>query len=153
SCWNRPNEPRAAGSGGPRLGDVAALPLPFAQFVAAHSGVAVLADIANVDLGVHEPVPLLQQQLCIPRFWRPAGRGHAVGRAFPRTTRIVDVVSRGDVGAQSRASFRHAFATLGVGSVAAVDEHDPRVAWHAAGGVAGDPALSLLDLRDGASAG
>src|SRR6202043_2650171 len=38
-----------------------------------------------------------------------------------------------------------------MGSVAAVDEHDPRLARHPAGGAAGDPALSLFDLRDGAS--
>src|SRR5580693_1240019 len=39
-----------------------------------------------------------------------------------------------------------------MGPVAAVDEYDPRLARHPAGGAAGDPALSLFDLRDGASA-
>ena len=48
---------------GPRLGDAAALSLSAAQLVAAHLGAALLADPADADLGVHEPVSLCQQQL------------------------------------------------------------------------------------------
>src|SRR5437016_12788095 len=39
-----------------------------------------------------------------------------------------------------------------MGAVVAVDEPDPRPAWHVAGHAAGDPALSLFDLCDGAAA-
>ena len=103
---------RAALFAGPGLGDAAALSLSAAQLVAAHPRAAVLADLADADLGVHEPVPLQQQQLCLPRLRRAARRGHAVGCAVPRPARPVDVVSRGDVGAQSRASLRHPAAAL-----------------------------------------
>src|SRR6266478_7818076 len=39
-----------------------------------------------------------------------------------------------------------------MGAVLAVDEPDPRPVRHVAGRTAGDPALSLLDLFDGAAA-
>src|SRR4051812_15246272 len=74
-------EGRAAAFGGPGLGDAAALSVSAAQLVAAHPRAAVLADFADADLGVHEPVPLQQQQLCFPRLWRAARCGHAVGCA------------------------------------------------------------------------
>src|SRR4029077_5179052 len=43
----------------------------------------------------------------------------------------------GDVGAQSGASLCHSAAVLRMGPVAAVDEHDPRLARHPAGSAAG----------------
>src|SRR5437764_2815613 len=104
SSWNQQNEPRAAVFGGPGLGDAAALFVSAAQLVAAHSRAVVLADLADADLGVHEPVPLFEQQLCLSRLRRAARRGHAVGCAVPWPARLVDVVSGGNVGAQSRAS-------------------------------------------------
>src|SRR5271165_4671067 len=112
SSCNRQNEPGAALCGGPHLGDAAALSLSAAQLVAAHPGAALLADPADADLGVHEPVPLLQQQLCLPCFWRAARRSYALGCAVPWPARLVDVVSRGNVGAQSRASLRHPAPSL-----------------------------------------
>src|SRR5260370_22135101 len=112
SSWNRCHEPRPALFGRSRLGDVTALSLFAAQLVAAHARAALLADAADADLGLHEPVPLYQQHLCLPCLWRAARRRHAVGRAVPRPARPVDVVSRGDVGAQSRASLRHPVAAL-----------------------------------------
>src|SRR5438132_5531465 len=47
------------------LGDAAALSLSAAQLVAAHPGADLLADLADADLGFHEPVSLPQQQLCL----------------------------------------------------------------------------------------
>src|SRR6266436_7883199 len=96
----------------PGLGDAAALSLSVAQLVAAHSRADLLADLADADLGFHEPVSLRQQQLCLPCLWRAARGGHVVGRAVPRPARPLDVVSRGDVGAQSRAPLRDAAASL-----------------------------------------
>src|SRR5205085_11379683 len=55
----------------------------FRSLVAAHPRDAVLADLADADLGVHEPVSLQQQQLRLPRFRGIARRGHAVGCAVP----------------------------------------------------------------------
>src|ERR1700761_1485080 len=133
SSWNRQIEPRAEILGGPHLGNAAALSVSLTQLVAAHARAAVLADLADADLGVHEPVSLQQQQLCFPRLWRAARRGHAVGRAVSGSARPVDVVSRRNVVAQSGASLRHPAAALRVGLVAAVDEHDPGLARHAAG--------------------
>src|SRR5689334_4669658 len=112
SSWSRQIEPTAAIFGGPRLGNAAALSLPPAQLVAAHARAALLADPADADLGLHEPVSLPQQQLCVPRLWRAARRGDVVGRAVPRPARPLDVVSRGDVGAQSRSSLCDAAAPL-----------------------------------------
>src|SRR5580693_4740569 len=43
---------------------------------------------------------LYSNQLCLPRLRRPARRGHVVGCAVPGSARLVDVVSRGDVGTQ-----------------------------------------------------
>ncbi len=94
-----------------------------------------------------------EQQLCVPRLRRSPGRGDAVGRTVPRAARLVDVVPRRNVGAQSRASLRHPVAALRVGRVAIVDEHDPGTARPRTGGAAGDPAVSLFDLRAGAAAG
>src|SRR4029077_15628508 len=54
---------RGAVLAGAGLGDVAALSLHPAQLLAAHAGAALLADPADADLGVHEPVPLPEQQL------------------------------------------------------------------------------------------
>src|SRR5262249_4751007 len=112
SSLSRRNEPAAAIFGGPRLGDAAAVSLFAPQLVAAHPGAAVLANPADADLGVHEPIPLLQQQLCLPCLCRAARRGHAVGRAVSWAARPFDVVSRRDVGSQSRASLRHPAAAL-----------------------------------------
>src|SRR6516164_6812081 len=133
------------------MGDAVALSLSAAQLVAAYARAALLADPADADLGLHEPVPLRQQQLCLPRLRRAARGGHAVGCTVPWPAGPFDVVSRGDVGAQSRASLRHPVAAIRVGPVVVVDEHDPRFAWDDAGGAAGDPALSLLDLLIGAA--
>src|SRR5882724_10827177 len=109
--WSRSRErPRVFRRSG--LGDAAALSLSAAQLVATHPGADLLADLADADLGFHEPVSLPQQQLCLPRLWRAARRGHVVGRAVPRPARPLDVVSRGDVGAQSRAPLRDAAASL-----------------------------------------
>src|SRR6516165_1684204 len=94
--WSRRRE-RSQAFGCPGLGDAAALSLPAAQLVAAHRRADVLADTADADLGLYEPVSLLQQQLRLSRFRRAAGCGHAVGRLVPRPARLVDVVSRGDV--------------------------------------------------------
>src|ERR1700746_1446027 len=79
SSWYRHNEPRVAIFGRPRLGDAAALSVSAAQLVAAHPRAAVLADLADADLGVHEPISLQQQQLCLPGIWRAARRRHVVG--------------------------------------------------------------------------
>src|SRR6266478_2730018 len=109
--WSRSREgPRVFRRSG--LGDAAALSLSAAQLVAAHPGADLLADLADADLGFHEPVSLRQQQLCLPRLWRAAGCGHVVGRTVPRPARPLDVVSRGDVGTQSRAPLRDAVASL-----------------------------------------
>src|SRR5262252_8751898 len=134
------------------MGDAAALSLSAAQFVAAYARAALLADPADADLGFHEPVPLRQQQLRVPRLWRAARGGHAVGCAVPASARPFDVISRRDVGAQPRASLCHPVAAIRVGLIVVVDEHDPRFAWDDAGSAAGDPALSLLDLLIGAAA-
>src|SRR5438094_370812 len=48
---------------GPGVGDAAALSLHPAQLVAAHPRTIVLADLADADLGVNEPVPAREQQL------------------------------------------------------------------------------------------
>src|SRR6266849_1744154 len=109
--WSRCRE-QSRLFGGPGLGDAAALSLPSAQLMAAHPRADLLADPADVDLGLHEPVSLRQQQLRVSRLWRIARRGHAVGRAVPRPAWSLDVVSRGDVGAQSRAPVRDAAASL-----------------------------------------
>src|SRR5580704_13985267 len=85
----------------PRLGDDAALSLYSAQLLAAHAGALVLADPAGADLGVHEPVLLAEQLLCRARLWRAARRGDAVGSDVPQSAWPVDLVSRGDVVAQS----------------------------------------------------
>src|SRR5262245_10954303 len=120
--WNRSREgPRVFRRSG--LGDAPALSLSAAQLVAAHPGADLLADLADADLGFYEPVSLQQQQLCLPRFWRAARRGHVVGRLVPRPARPDDVVSRGNVGPQSRASICDAAASLRMGAVIAVDEH------------------------------
>src|SRR5207245_4475564 len=97
---------------GAGVGDAAALPVHLAQLVAAHPGAVVLADLADADLGVHEPVLLPEQQLCRARLWRIAGRGDAVGPLVPLAARPVDLVSRGDVGAQPRPALRDAIAPL-----------------------------------------
>src|SRR6516162_9605534 len=114
--WNRCREPlplsRSRLFARSRLGDAAALPLSAAQLVAACPGADVLADPADADLGFHEPVSLCQQQLRLPRLWRAARGGDAVGCAVSRPARPVDVVSRRDVGAQSRASLCDAAAAL-----------------------------------------
>ena len=112
----------------------------------------VLADLADADLGVHEPVSLCQQQLRVARLWRAAGRGDAVGCLVPRPARPVDLVSRGDVGAQPRAPVRHPAAPLRMGRLAVGDEPDPRVDRRRPGGAAGDPALPLFDLYAGTAA-
>src|SRR3954447_24907957 len=138
--------PVLAGAG---LGDAAALSLYSAQLLAAHLGAALLADPADADLGVHEPVPLSEQQLRRPRLRGAAGGSDAVGFAVPLTAWPVDLVPRGDVGAQSRAALRDAAAALRMAVVAAGDERDPGDDRGGAGGVVGDPALPLLDLRHG----
>ena len=137
----------------PGLGDAAALSLSVAQLVAAHPRAALLADLADADLGVHEPVPLRQQQLRLPRLWRAAGRGHAVGRVVPRPARAVDLVSRRDVGAQPRAPVRDPAAPDRMGRSTVVDEPHSGADRRRAGGLAGDPALSLFDLFAGRAAG
>src|SRR5947208_6169413 len=77
--WSRCREgPRVFRRSG--LGDAAALSLSVAQLVATHPGADLLADLADADLGFHEPVSLQQQQLCLPRVWRAACCGHVVGR-------------------------------------------------------------------------
>src|SRR6516164_7685608 len=98
--------------GGPGLGDAAALSVSVTQLVAAHRRADVLANPADADLGVYEQVSLCQQQLRLSRLWRAIGCRHAVGRAVPWAARPVDVVSRGDVGAQSRAPVCHPIASL-----------------------------------------
>src|SRR5205823_10090944 len=103
---------RRAVLAGPDLGDAAALPLHPPELLAAHPGAALLADPADADLGVHEPVPLPEQQLCRARLRRAAGRGDAMGSVVPLAARPVDLVSRGDVGAQSRAALRDPAAPL-----------------------------------------
>src|SRR3954447_10919102 len=135
--------PVLAGAG---LGDAAALSLHPAQLLAAHAGAALLADPADADLGVHEPVPLSEQQLRRPRVRRAAGGGDAVGSSVPPAAWPVDLVSRGDVGAQSRTALRDAAAAIRMAIVAAGDERDPGHDWSGAGGAVGDPALPLLDL-------
>src|SRR5215469_14640573 len=110
--WRRRNELPAVLVVGACLGNAVALPLSLAQLVAAYPRASLLADLADADLGLHESVPLCQQQLCVPRLRCAARGGDAVGCAVPRPARPVDVVSRGDVGAQSRASVRHAAAPL-----------------------------------------
>src|ERR1700730_5658270 len=100
--WSRCREgPRVFRRSG--LGDAAPVSLYPPQFLAAHPGAHLLANLADADLGFYEPVPLRQQQLCLPRVWRAARRGYAVGRLVSGPARPDDVVSRGDVGAQSRA--------------------------------------------------
>src|SRR5262245_47949227 len=103
------------------MGDAAPLPLSAAQLVAAHYRAAVLADLADADLGVHEPVSLFQQQLRLSSFWRAARRGHVVGCIVPRTAWSVDVLSRRNVGAQPRSPLCNASAALRMGAVAVVD--------------------------------
>src|SRR5206468_6357677 len=66
------------------LGDAAALALSAAQLVATHPGADPLADLADANLGFHELVSLRQQQLCLPRLWRAARRGHVLGCLVPR---------------------------------------------------------------------
>ena len=95
---------------------------------------------------------MTQQHLCGARLRRAAGRGDAVGRDVPRPARRLDLVSRGDVVAQSRPSLRDPAAPLRMGDLAARDEPHPRRDRRRAGGAAGDPALSLFDLFAGAAA-
>src|SRR5437764_14584301 len=66
---------------GAHLGDAIALSLHPAQLVAAHVGAALLADPADADLGVHEPIPRLEQLLHRARLRGAARGGDAVGRA------------------------------------------------------------------------
>src|ERR1700720_4228266 len=107
-----PPRRRAVLLAGPHLGDAAALPVYPSQLLAAHPGAALLADPPDADLGLHEPVPLPEQQLCRARLWRAAGGGDAVGPAVSQSARPVDLVSRGDVGPQSRAAVRDPAAAL-----------------------------------------
>src|SRR5215468_7020932 len=108
SNWSWQNDTRAALFDRPRVGDAAALPLSVAELVAAHARAALLADPADVSLGLHEPVSLCQQQLCLSCLRRAARRCYAMGRTVPGPAWPFDVVSRGDVGTQSRTSVRNA---------------------------------------------
>src|SRR5439155_27380024 len=77
---------------GAGVGHAAALSLHPQKLVAAHPGAAVLADPADADLGVHEPVPAWQQLLYRAGLRRAARRGDAVGPAVPQPARPVDLV-------------------------------------------------------------
>src|SRR5207237_6310912 len=101
--------PVLAGAG---LGDAAALSLYSAQLLAAHAGAALLADPADADLGVHEPVPLPEQQLRRARLRRAPRGGDVVGFVVPLATRPLDFLSRRDVGAQSRPAVRDSAAPV-----------------------------------------
>src|SRR2546425_85897 len=101
--------PVLAGAG---VGDAAALSLYPAQLVAADARAVVLADLADADLGLHEPVPAREQLLCRAGIRRIAWRGDAVGPLVPQPARAVDLVSRGDVGAQPGPALRDAAAAL-----------------------------------------
>src|SRR5690348_5501632 len=93
-CRDEPRDPASrrgrvlAGAG---VGDAAALSLYPQELVAAHDRAALLADLADADLGLHEPVPLPEQLLCRARLRRPARRGDAVGPLVPQPARPLDL--------------------------------------------------------------
>src|SRR4029077_15158138 len=117
--WSRPyDQPGDAASrrtgvlAGAGMGDALALSLHPQELVAAHARIVVLAYLADADLGVHDPVPALEQQLCRAGLRRFARRGNAVGFIVPQPARPDDLVSRGDVVAQPRPALRDAAQTL-----------------------------------------
>src|ERR1700682_5334882 len=97
---------RARFAGGYRAashrGDDSALLVPVAVVVAAPAGIDLLAGAADHHLGL--PADLYRAECRVFRARRryPDRRGDPVGHPVSRTARLFDLVSRGDVGAQSR---------------------------------------------------
>src|ERR1700736_6142245 len=86
----------------PDRGDDPALLVSLALVVAAASGIAVLAGVADYHLGVPAKLHLAECRLFRPRRRHPDRRGDPVGHPVSRPARLFDFVSRGVVGAQSR---------------------------------------------------
>ena len=87
-----------------RRGDDAALLVSVAFVVAAADRADLLAHGADDHLGLHPILRDAECQLFRPRRRHADRRGAAVGHSVPRPARLLDLVSRGDVGAQHRQS-------------------------------------------------
>src|ERR1700759_3018522 len=70
--------------------------------VAAAAGIAVLAGAADHHLGLSAELHFADFRVFRARRRQPDRRGDPVGYPVSRAARLLDLVSRGDVGAQSR---------------------------------------------------
>src|ERR1700738_3679033 len=86
----------------PRRCDDLALLVPAAVVVAAAAGIALLAGPADHHLGLPAKLHLANFRVLRPRRRHPDRRGDPVGHPVSRAARLFDLVSRGNVGAQSR---------------------------------------------------
>src|SRR5262245_4572926 len=82
--------------------DAAALLVPPAVVMAAAPGTDLLAGAADHHLGLPAKLHRAERQLLRPRRRHAGRRRDPVGHPVPRPARLLDLVSRGDVGAQPR---------------------------------------------------
>ena len=82
--------------------DDPALLVPAAVVVAAAAGIDLLAGAADRDLGLPAELHLAECRVFRAGRRHPDRRGDPVGHPVSRAARLLDLLSRGDVGAQSR---------------------------------------------------
>src|SRR5271155_3855790 len=91
---------RYCGASHPR--DDPALLVSPALVMAAAAGIAVLAGFADHHLGIPAKIHRAECRVLRPGWRHADRRGYPLGHPVSRPARLLDLVSRGDVGAQSR---------------------------------------------------
>src|ERR1700737_3273250 len=126
--------------------DDPALLVSFAVVLAAPAGVALLAGVADHYLGISANLHRPECRVFRARRRHPDRRGDPVGYPVSRPARLFDLVSRGDVGAQSRQPDDEPAEADRVPDRADGDEPDPARDRRCSDDAAGDVVLRFTFL-------
>src|SRR6266851_2983639 len=103
--------------------DDSALLVPVDLVMAASVGIDLLAGVADHHLGLFANLHFAECRIFCASRRRPDRRRDPVGHPVSRTTRLFDLLSRGDVGAQSRQPDDEPADTDRISDLA--DDHEP----------------------------
>src|SRR5712675_156604 len=133
--------------------DDSALLVPFDLVVAASAGIDLLAGVADRHLGLSTDLHFAERRIFCAGRRRPDRRGDPVGHPVSRAARLFDLVSRGDVGAQSRQPDDEPADADRISDRADGHEPDPACDRRHSNDAAGDDLLRFQHLRHRAAAG
>src|ERR1035437_3732666 len=132
--------------------DDSALLVSVDVVVAASAGIALLAGVPDHHLGVSAELHLAECRFFRARRRHPDRRRDSVGHPVSRAARLFDLVSRGDVGAQSRQPDDEPVEADRVSDLADGHEPDPARDRRHSDDAAGDQFIPFQSLRHRAAA-